>query len=99
MVNRTGVLAAVAAAIASTETNIDHVSIEEQDGDASVLTFELRVRDREHLARVMRVIRRMPDVTRVTRTIAAHARDRSGGRTHRRRRRERRSAIRNTDNE
>src|ERR1700723_1600675 len=71
--NRTGVLAAVAAAIASTETNIDHVSIDEQDRDASILTFELRVLDRKHLARIVRVIRRMPDVTRVTRTIAAHA--------------------------
>ncbi|HEY2037774.1 MAG TPA: bifunctional (p)ppGpp synthetase/guanosine-3',5'-bis(diphosphate) 3'-pyrophosphohydrolase, partial [Steroidobacteraceae bacterium] len=75
VVNRTGVLAAVAAAIASTETNIHHVSIEEQEGDASILTFELKVRDRKHLARVMRVTRRMPDVTRVIRTIAAHARN------------------------
>jgi GTP pyrophosphokinase len=74
VVNRTGVLAAVAASIASTETNIHHVSIEEQEGDASILTFELKVRDRKHLARLMRVIRRMPDVTRVIRTIAAHAR-------------------------
>ena len=74
VVNRTGVLAAVAAAIASTETNIHHVSIEEQEGDTSILTFELKVRDRQHLARVMRVTRRMPDVTRVMRTIAAHAR-------------------------
>jgi GTP pyrophosphokinase len=73
--NHTGVLAAVAAAIASTETNIDHVSIDEQDGDTAVLSFELRVRDRKHLARLVRVIRRMPDVTRVTRTIAAHASD------------------------
>ncbi|MDB6044132.1 MAG: (p)ppGpp synthetase [Gammaproteobacteria bacterium] len=73
--NRTGVLAAVAAAIASAETNIDNISIDEQDSDASILTFELRVRDRKHLARIVRVIRRMPDVTRVTRTIAAHARD------------------------
>ncbi len=75
VVNRTGVLAAVAAAIASTETNIGHVSIDEQDSDAAVLTFELRVRDRRQLARLVRVIRRMPDVARVTRTIAAHARD------------------------
>ena len=73
--NRTGVLAAVAAAIASTETNIDNISIDEQDSDASILTFELRVSDRKHLARIVRVIRRMPDVTRVTRTIAAHARN------------------------
>ena len=77
VVNRTGVLAGVAAAIASADTNIHHVSIEEQEGDASILTFELKVRDRKQLARVMRVIRRMPDVTRVSRTIAAHAR---GGR-------------------
>src|SRR5580765_4073651 len=73
--NRTGVLAKVADAIASTETNIDHVSIDEQDSDdTAVLTFELRVRDRRHVARLVRVIRRMPDVTRVVRTIAAHAR-------------------------
>ncbi len=77
VVNRTGVLAKVAAAIASTETNIDHVSIDEQDADTAVLTFELRVRDRRHLARLVRVIRRMPDVARLERTIAAHAR---GGR-------------------
>ncbi len=75
--NRTGVLAGVAAAIASADTNIHHVSIEEQEGDASILTFQLKVRDRKQLARVMRVIRRLPDVTRVSRTIAAHAR---GGR-------------------
>jgi GTP diphosphokinase / guanosine-3',5'-bis(diphosphate) 3'-diphosphatase len=75
VVNRTGVLAAVAAAIASTETNIDHVYIDEQDSDTAVLTFELRVHDRRQLARIVRVIRRMPDVARVSRTIAAHARD------------------------
>jgi GTP diphosphokinase / guanosine-3',5'-bis(diphosphate) 3'-diphosphatase len=75
VVNRTGVLAAIAAAIAGTETNIGHVAIDEQDSGAAMLTFELRVRDRRHLARVVRVIRRMPDVNRVTRTIAAHARD------------------------
>jgi len=78
VVNRTGMLAAVAAAIASADTNIDHVSIEEHGSDAVVLTFEVKVRDRKHLARIVRVIRRMPDVARVTRTIAAHARDEQG---------------------
>jgi guanosine-3',5'-bis(diphosphate) 3'-pyrophosphohydrolase len=71
--NRMGVLAKVAAAISGTETNIEQVSLEERDPETSVLVFELRIRDRKHLARVMRVIRRMPDVLRVTRTIAAHA--------------------------
>jgi RelA/SpoT family (p)ppGpp synthetase len=74
VVNRTGMLAAVAAAISNLDTNIDRVAIEEHGSDAVVLTFELRVRDRKHLARIVRVIRRMPDVVRVTRTLAAHAR-------------------------
>jgi GTP diphosphokinase / guanosine-3',5'-bis(diphosphate) 3'-diphosphatase len=73
--NRTGVLAAVAAAISSTETNIDRVSVEERDSDTSELVFELKVADRKHLARIMRMIRRMPDVLRVSRSIAAHSRD------------------------
>jgi guanosine-3',5'-bis(diphosphate) 3'-pyrophosphohydrolase len=77
VVNRTGMLAAVAAAIANLETNIDRVAIEEHGSDAVILTFELRVRDRKHLARIVRVIRRMPDVVRVTRSLAAHARDES----------------------
>ena len=74
--NRMGVLAAIAAAIASTETNIDHVSLEERDSDTSGLMFEIKVRDRKHLAHIVRTIRRMPDVMRVTRTIAAHSRKR-----------------------
>ncbi len=75
VVNRTGMLAAVAAAIANLETNIDRVAIDEHGSDAVVLTFELRVRDRKHLAGIVRVIRRMPDVSRVSRSLAAHARD------------------------
>jgi GTP pyrophosphokinase len=75
VVNRTGMLAAVAAAIANLETNIDRVAIDEHGTDSVVLTFELRVRDLKHLARIVRVIRRMPDTVRVTRSLAAHARD------------------------
>jgi RelA/SpoT family (p)ppGpp synthetase len=68
--NRVGVLAAVASAIAGTETNIDQVSLEERDVNSSSLRFQLQVRDRKHLARVIRTIRRMPDVQRVYRTLA-----------------------------
>lgn len=73
--NRMGVLAAVAAAIAATETNIDHVELEERDAETSVLVFEVKVRDRRHLASVMRVIHRMPDVLRLSRTLAARTRE------------------------
>jgi guanosine-3',5'-bis(diphosphate) 3'-pyrophosphohydrolase len=68
--NRMGVLAAVAADIAAMQTNISHVSVVERDGDASIMTFELQVRDRRQLAQVIRSIRRMPDVLKVARTIA-----------------------------
>jgi len=70
VVNKMGVLAQVAAAIADAQTNIDHVTLSSRDGDTSVMNFELKVRDRKHLARIMRMIRNMPDVMRVTRTLA-----------------------------
>ena len=68
--NKMGVLAAVASSIAETETNIDHVSLLERDGDTSSLKFELQVRDRKQLARILRTVRAMPDVLRVSRSIA-----------------------------
>jgi RelA/SpoT family (p)ppGpp synthetase len=68
--NRVGVLAAVASSIAGTETNIDQVSLEERDVNSSSLKFQVQVRDRKHLARVIRTVRRMPDVQRVARTLA-----------------------------
>jgi len=69
-VNRLGVLAALSAAIANTQTNVVHVTIEQHDAETSVIVFVLEVTDRKQLARVMREVRRMPDVLRVERTIA-----------------------------
>jgi RelA/SpoT family (p)ppGpp synthetase len=68
--NRMGVLARVASAIAGTQTNIDRVSVVERDSDSSTLIFELLVQDRRHLARVIRSVRGMPEVLKVTRTLA-----------------------------
>jgi (p)ppGpp synthase/HD superfamily hydrolase len=68
--NRVGVLAAVASSIAETETNIEQVQLEERDVANSWLRIQLQVHDRRHLARVIRTIRRMPDVQRVFRTLA-----------------------------
>jgi len=68
--NRMGVLARVASAIAGTQTNIDRVSVVERDTDTSTLIFELLVQDRRHLARVIRSVRGMPEVLKVTRTLA-----------------------------
>ena len=42
----------------------------ESDTDASTIIFELQVRDRKHLAKVIKSVRKMPDVLRVIRTCA-----------------------------
>jgi RelA/SpoT family (p)ppGpp synthetase len=68
--NRMGVLAAVASAIASTQTNIDRVSVVERDTDTSTLIFELLVLDRKQLASVIRAVRGMPEVLKVARSLA-----------------------------
>jgi RelA/SpoT family (p)ppGpp synthetase len=68
--NRTGVLAAVASNVASTQTNIEHVSVDARDGDASTLLFDLQVRDRKHLAQTIKNLRKMPEVLKVTRVLA-----------------------------
>jgi (p)ppGpp synthase/HD superfamily hydrolase len=68
--NRMGVLAAIAANIASTQTNIEHVSVDERDGDATALVFDLQVHDRKQLATVIKNLRRMPELLKVTRVLA-----------------------------
>jgi (p)ppGpp synthase/HD superfamily hydrolase len=67
--NKVGLLAAISAAIADTQTNIEHVTLEQRDGDISVITLEVEVHDRDHLARILKRIRRMPDVLHVARHI------------------------------
>ncbi len=66
--NRPGVLAAVAAGIAATETNIGHLSVVEHDAGSAMITLELQVHDRTQLAKVIRAIRSMPEVLSVQRT-------------------------------
>ncbi len=75
-VNRMGVLAALSAAIAGAQTNISHAAIEARSPDTSEMIFVLEVRDRQHLAKIVRLLRRTSDVLRVTRTIAGHGRRR-----------------------
>ncbi len=68
--NRTGVLAEVAATIADCGSNIEQVEVTRRHEDAAVLSFLLAVKDRSHLARIMRDVRKMPNVLRVTRDCA-----------------------------
>lgn len=57
--NRPGVLAQVAAAIAQAESNIDGVEYLERDTNVAAIRFSIEVRDREHLAEVIRRVRRL----------------------------------------
>jgi len=66
--NQRGVLAKVAATIADADSNIDNVSMEEEDGSAyTTMYFTLQVENRMHLARVMRGLRQIAEVVRITR--------------------------------
>ncbi len=66
-VNKRGVLAALAAQIADQESNIENVNIEERDTQTTTITFTLTVKGRDHLARIMRHLRQVPEVVRIQR--------------------------------
>ncbi|HNP25822.1 MAG TPA: bifunctional (p)ppGpp synthetase/guanosine-3',5'-bis(diphosphate) 3'-pyrophosphohydrolase [Nitrosomonas sp.] len=64
--NKHGVLARIAAAIAKTESNIDDVAMESEK-DYTAMGFILQIRNRHHLAQVIRDLRRIKDVAKITR--------------------------------
>lgn len=72
--NQRGVLATVAANIAEMGSNIENVGLEERAGMTTTLTFVLTVRNRQHLAKIMRRIRALPLVVRITRTSGTTSR-------------------------
>ena len=65
--NRPGVLAQVAAAIAEVDSNIDGVEYLERDSNVAAIRFSIEVRDRKHLADVIRRTRRLGVVLAVQR--------------------------------
>ncbi|MCC7257191.1 MAG: bifunctional (p)ppGpp synthetase/guanosine-3',5'-bis(diphosphate) 3'-pyrophosphohydrolase [Gammaproteobacteria bacterium] len=68
--NRPGVLAEVATRIGDTGSNIEQVSVDDRLEDTATLVFSILVHDRIHLAQVIKSIRRMKPVRKVTRTCA-----------------------------
>ena len=67
--DRRGLLADLALAIADADANIDTVSMERPDGgEVLAMFFGVQVRDRRHLAQVLRSLRHIPDVKRAQRT-------------------------------
>jgi GTP pyrophosphokinase len=64
--NQRGVLAKVASSIADAESNIENVNFT-SEGEYTALYFTLQVNNRLHLANVMRDLRKIPEVIRITR--------------------------------
>jgi GTP pyrophosphokinase/guanosine-3',5'-bis(diphosphate) 3'-pyrophosphohydrolase len=67
IINHQGVLARLTSSIATTGCNIDGLKTEEIDANIYFIDVALTIRNRKHLADVIRHIRKMPDVQRVTR--------------------------------
>ncbi|MEO6926139.1 MAG: bifunctional (p)ppGpp synthetase/guanosine-3',5'-bis(diphosphate) 3'-pyrophosphohydrolase, partial [Rhodanobacter sp.] len=67
VINRPGVLATVAAAIAAADSNIENVEYVERDTSAATLLFSMEVKSRKHLADVIRRVRRTGVVSGVHR--------------------------------
>ncbi len=67
VINGRGVLATLANAISEGNANIINVHVDERDERHNSIYFVLSVRDRAHLARVMRRLRADANVTKITR--------------------------------
>ncbi|BFI97260.1 MAG: bifunctional (p)ppGpp synthetase/guanosine-3',5'-bis(diphosphate) 3'-pyrophosphohydrolase [Rhodanobacter sp.] len=67
VINRPGVLATIAAAIAAANSNIENVEYVERDLAAAALLFAIEVKNRKHLAEVIRRVRRAGVVSGVYR--------------------------------
>jgi GTP pyrophosphokinase len=65
--NERGVLGRVAVAFSEEDSNILNVHVDDDGSELALIHFKVQVRDRQHLARVVRSLRRIKQVTRVAR--------------------------------
>jgi (p)ppGpp synthase/HD superfamily hydrolase len=70
VVNRRGVLATVAAAVADENANIEEVELSERDERHSHMRLVVALKDRKHLAALIRKLRAIKTVARVMRKKA-----------------------------
>lgn len=66
---RRGLLAELTERINSSDADVEQIRIQEHDARLSVVTLTLAVRDRVHLARVIKRLRGVPGLERITRVI------------------------------
>lgn len=67
VLSKRGVLAIIANNLAENDANIQNIQIDERDSRHHTITFLLSIRDRNHLAKIIRHLREIDVVTRVVR--------------------------------
>ena len=65
--NKPGVLARTATILSEAGVDIENVEMQDRDGFSISLLYQIKVRDRIHLAKLMRRLRRIPSVMRIIR--------------------------------
>jgi GTP pyrophosphokinase/guanosine-3',5'-bis(diphosphate) 3'-pyrophosphohydrolase len=70
VLNKRGALANIASAISVTGSNIENITMDDHDGHTSTDFIRLTVRDRVHLANVIRKLRSLPVVLKIARSIS-----------------------------
>ncbi|UYF99906.1 MULTISPECIES: RelA/SpoT family protein [unclassified Halomonas] len=66
--SRRGLVAELAGLVTDADANIERIGIEERDAKLSTVNLTLSVKGRVHLARIMKRIRNLPSVSKITRT-------------------------------
>ena len=69
IVNERGVLSVLALAVTGAEGNIEDIKVEDRDGQSYFVEFLLLVRDRAHLAKIMRRLRQLQVLLKISRIV------------------------------
>ena len=73
VINERGVLAKITSVIADSEANIDNISVDEGDGSSfSNLRFIVQIRNRLHLADLIRNLRKISKINKISRVKSLH---------------------------
>ena len=73
VINERGVLAKITSVIADSEANIDNISVDEGDGSSfSNLRFIVQVKNRTHLADLIRNLRKITKINKINRVKSMH---------------------------
>ena len=73
VINERGVLAIITSTISDSEANIDNISVDEGDGSSfSNIRVIVQVRNRIHLADLIRNLRKNPKINKINRVKSVH---------------------------